>query len=179
MVDAIIDFTRHSSSILIQQSGIVLPVLVKWANGSVDMVIESNGSGLRVSSIARRPVNCSFVKTPLGLVKQANALFKQFYGDTPDAPVLHVKSYGLRGANEHGREYRIQDLTRIYELLKDLSHLMGGEFPVKCIVYYQPKEVCFLNIHFQEVDPPAGIDTSGDIKDFRESMVDNGFKFIR
>lgn len=122
------------------------------------------------------------VKTPLGLVKQANVYFKQIYRNSPDTPVLHVKSfrfYADRTSYPHNvRDYEIQDLTRIQDIFDLIAgnSSSGIQVPTSCTVLNG--HVHFYNIYGNPVNPPAGVGAIHGEQAFRNSMIANGFKLI-
>ena len=171
---------------------VVIPVSIETATGSVEMQIEYNAEtqGMRVMGVqGMGSANVGgLVQTPLGLVKQANAYFKQIYGDTPDTPVLHIKSFRFYADRTsypfNVRDYEVQDLTRlqdIFDLIVSNGQIVGNfsagnQVPTSCTVLNG--RVHFYNIYGNPVNPPAGVDAIHGEQAFRDSMIANGFKLI-
>lgn len=196
MADVIMTF-RHSDDVQVRPSKVLMRVGIVGAGNGMTMHIEYNtrARGMRVAQVFGNPVDTNYVKTPKGLVAQANALFKKIYGDSKDTPVLHIKSFRLYGDgtgayHDPYRDYQIQDLTRISELfgylLKNgippvgVTHQdgtpVGGWFPAICMVL--GSDVYFYNILYNPVNTPDGVDISHGDEQFRKSMIAHGFHLI-
>lgn len=191
MADAIMTFWNSIPSGVL--SHIVIPVGIEDSAGSMKMQIEYNAEtqGMHVMGVpGMGSANVGgFVQTPLGLVKQVNAYFKKVSGNSPDTPVLHVKSFRLYNDRtsypNKVKDYEVQDLTRIQELFKTLTGKnasavsntpSGGQFPISCTVLNN--DVYFYNIHGNPMNPIADVDVSHGENAFRGSMIANGFKLI-
>lgn len=185
MADAIMTFYR-SSAVGIPPH-VVIPVGIEGATlDNIEMQIDydTNTGGMCVLGIPGKGYFNArgLVKTPTGLVKQANACFKQIYGNTPDTPVLHVKSfrfYADRTSYPHNvRDYEVQDLTRVQDIFDLIvSNAPAGiQVPTSCTVLNG--RVHFYNIYGNPVNPPAGVNAIHGEKAFRNSMIANGFKLI-
>lgn len=187
MADAIMTFWNPYP--VGQAPNVVINVGIEGANvGTTDKIImpidyNIETRGMHILGIRRKmPCTGGFVKTPIGLVKQANAYFKQIYGNTPDTPVLHVKSFRLYADRtlcpSVVKDYEIQDLTRIQDIF-DLvvgNSSSGAEVPTSCTVLNG--RVHFYNIYGNPVNPPAGVNAIHGEQAFRNSMIANGFKLI-
>lgn len=197
MADVIMMF-RYLNDVQVYPSKVLMRVGIVGAGNDRTMHIEYNtlARGMRVAQIFGNPVDTNYVKTPKGLVAQANACFKKIYGDNKDTPVLHIKSFwlcddGTGAFHDPYREYQIQDLTRISELFGYLlkngipqvgtTHRdgtpVGGRFPAICMVL--GGDVYFYNILANPVNPPDDVDISHGDEKFRKSMIAHGFKLIR
>lgn len=185
MTDAIMTFWE--SRPIGELPHVVIPVGIETATGSMEMQIEYNAEtqGMRVMGVCGMgSANVGgLVQTPLGLVKQVNAYFKQVYGGGPNTPVLHVKSFRLfNDRTSYPRkikDYEVQDLTRIVDLFNTLtgkSTPSGGQFPINCTVWND--DVYFYDIHGNPMSPIAGVNISNGENAFRGSMIANGFKLI-
>lgn len=185
MTDAIMTFWKSRS--IGELPHVVIPVSIETATGSVEMQIEYNAEtqGMRVMGVCGMgSANVGgLVQTPLGLVKQVNAYFKQVYGGSPNTPVLHVKSFRLYNDRtsypDKVKDYEVQDLTRIVNLFNTLtgkSTPSGGQFPISCTVLND--DVYFYDIHGNPVSPIAGVNISHGENAFRGSMIANGFNLI-
>lgn len=155
------------------------------ATDKIIMPIEYNTEtrGMHVLGIRKKmPCTGGLVKTPVGLVKQANAYFKQIYGNTPSTPVLHVKSFRFYADRTSYpsvvKDYEIQDLTRLQDIFDLLvgNASSGAEVPTSCTVLNG--RVHFYNIYGNPVNPPAGVNAIHGEQAFRNSMIANGFKLI-
>lgn len=165
---------------------VVILVGIETATGSVEMQIEYNAEtqGMRVMGVqGMGSANVGgLVQTPLGLVKQVNAYFKQVYGGSPNTPVLHVKSFRLYNDRtcypNKVKDYEIQDLTGIQGLFKALTSgsPSGSQFPAFCTVVNDNAH--FYNVYGKEVNPLAGVNVSHGENAFCGSMIANGFKLI-
>lgn len=182
MADAIMTFWNPTPSGVLPH--VVIPVGIEDAVGSMKMQIEYNveTQGMRVMGVpGMGSANVDgFVQTPLGLVKQVNAYFKQVCGGSSDSPVLHVKSFRLWNDRtsypNKVKDYEVQDLTRIQELFNNLLGGRSSQFPISCTVLND--DVYFYNIHGNPANPIAGVDISHGENAFRGSMIANGFKLI-
>lgn len=184
MTDAIMTFWNPRSVGILPH--VVIPVGIETATGSVEMQIEYNAEtqGMRVMGVpGMGSANVGgLVQTPLGLVKQVNAYFKQVYGDSPDTPVLHVKSFRLYSDRtcypNKVKDYEIQDLTGIQGLFRALTSEppSGSQFPAFCTVVNDNAH--FYNVYGKEVNPLAGVDISHGENAFSGSMIANGFNLI-
>lgn len=187
MADAIMTFWNPFPVGMV--SNVVIQVGIEVATvGTTDkitMPIDYNTEtrGMHVLGIRRKmPCTGGLVKTPTGLVKQANAYFKQIYGNTPDTPVLHVKSFRFYADRtlypSVVKDYEIQDLTRIQDIFDLLvgNASSGEEVPTSCTVLNG--HVHFYNIYGNPVNPPAGVNAIHGEQAFRNSMIANGFKLI-
>lgn len=184
MADAIMTFWK--SRPIGELPHVVIPVSIETATGSVEMQIEYNAEtqGMRVMGVqGMGSANVGgLVQTPLGLVKQANAYFKQIYGGTPSTPVLHVKSFRFYADRTSYpsvvKDYEIQDLTRLQDIFDLLvgNASSGAEVPTSCTVLNG--RVHFYNIYGNPVNPPAGVNAIHGEQAFRNSMIANGFKLI-
>lgn len=156
---------------------------------SLPIAYNTDTRGMYVLGIRKKmPCTGGLVKTPIGLVKQANDYFKQIYGNTPNTPVLHVKSfrfYADRTSYPHNvKDYEIQDLTRIQDIFDSIvsngqiaGHAPAGiQVPISCTVLNG--RVHFYNIYGNPVNPPAGVNSIHGEQAFRNSMIANGFKLI-
>lgn len=166
---------------------VVIPVGIETATGSVEMQIEYNAEmqGMRVMGVqGMGSANVGgLVQTPLGLVKQVNAYFKQVYGGSPNTPVLHVKSFRLYNDRtcypNKVKDYEVQDLTRIVDLFNTLTGKnasAGGQFPISCTVVND--DVYFYDFRGHPMSPIAGVNVSHGENAFCGSMIANGFKLI-
>lgn len=184
MADAIMTFWK--SRPIGELPHVVIPVSIETATGSVEMQIEYNAEtqGMRVMGVlGMGSANVGgLVQTPLGLIKQANAYFKQIYGNTPSTPVLHVKSFRFYADRTSYpsvvKDYEIQDLTRLQDIFDLLvgNASSGAEVPTSCTVLNG--RVHFYNIYGNPVNPPAGVNAIHGEQAFRNSMIANGFKLI-
>ena len=185
MADAIMTFWKSRS--IGELPHVVIPVDIETATGSVEMQIEYNAEtrGMRVMGVqGMGSANVGgLVQTPLGLVKQVNAYFKQVYGGSTNTPVLHVKSFRLYSDRtsypDKVKDYEVQDLTRIQELFNTLTGKnasAGGQFPISCTVLND--DVYFYNIYGNPVSPIAGVNISNGENAFCGSMIANGFNLI-
>lgn len=190
MADAIMTFYR-SSAVGIPPHVVIYVGIEGATIDNITMAIEydMDTGGMCVQGI---PGNYSsaggLVKTPLGLVKQANTYFKHIYNNSPDTPVLHVKSfrfYADRTSYPHNvRDYEIQDLTRLQDIFDLIvsngqtpGHASAGiQVPTSCTVLNG--HVHFYNICGNPANPPAGVVAIHGEQAFRNSMIANGFKLI-
>lgn len=196
MSDVIMTF-KYLNEVQVRPSKVLMRVGIVGAGNDMTMHLDYNAQkGIRIAEVFGNPVETNYVKTPKGLVAQANALFKKIYGDSKDTPVLHIKSFwlcddGTGAFHDPYREYQIQDLTRISELFGYLLQYgvppvgtvhpdgtpVGGWFPTSCMELNS--EVYFYNILTNQVNPPDGVDVHHGDSAFRKSMTANGFKLIR
>ena len=150
---------------------------------------DMNTRGMHILGIrGKMPCLGGLVKTPIGLVKQANTYFKQIYNNSPDTPVLHVKSFRFYADRtsypNNVKDYEIQDLTRIQDIFDlivgngqtDGHAPVGIQVPTSCTVL--DGHAHFYNIYGNPVNPPAGVNVSHGEQAFRKSMIANGFKLI-
>lgn len=184
MADVIMTFYR-SSAVGIPPHVVIYVGIEGATVDNITMAIEydMNTGGMCVQGI---PGNYSsaggLVKTPIGLVKQANAYFKKIYNNSPDTPVLHIKSfqfYADRTSYQHNvRDYKIQDLTRVQDIFDLIASNApaGIQVPTSCTVLNG--RVHFYNIYGNPVNPPAGVNAIHGEQAFRNSMIANGFKLI-
>lgn len=186
MVSVIMTFRDTPSTTRVFPS-IVIPVGVCGITNNISMQIEYVPSkGMRVAGVFGNGGADGFVETPLGLVRQANACFKKIYGDSHNTPVLHLKSFRVRNDNVRAyhdpvKEYDIQDLSRLPELLGYYANMggadtVGSAVPVSCMVLNS--DVCFYNICANRVNSPVGLDVSHGDEAFRKSMIARGFHLI-
>lgn len=185
MADAIMTFW-NSSAVGIPPHVVIYVGIEGATVDNITMAIEydMDTGGMCVQGIPGNKGSNAFnpVKTPLGLVKQVNAYFKQIYRNSPDIPVLHVKSfqfYADRTSYLHNvRDYKVQDLTRIQDIFDLLvgNASSGAEVPTSCTVLNG--HVHFYNIYGNPVNPPAGVGAIHGEQAFRNSMIANGFKLI-
>ena len=193
MTDAIMTFGNPFP--VGQAPNVVIHVGIEGATvGATDKIImpidyNTETRGMHVLGIRKKmPCTGGFVKTPVGLVKQANAYFKQIYGDTPDTPVLHIKSFRFYADRTsypfNVRDYEVQDLTRlqdIFDLIVSNGQIVGNfsagnQVPTSCTVLRS--HVYFYNVYGYPANSPAGVDVSHGEQAFRDSMIANGFKLI-
>lgn len=182
MADAIMTFWNSIPCGVLPH--IVIPVGIEDSAGCMKMQIEYNAEtqGMHVMGVpGMGSANVGgLVQTPLGLVKQVNSYFKQVYGNSPDTPVLHVKSFRLYNDRtsypNKVKDYEVQDLTRIQELFNNLLGGRSSQFPISCTVLND--DVYFYNIHGNPMNPIADVDVSHGENAFRGSMIANGFKLI-
>ena len=191
MADAIMTFYR-SSAVGIPPHVVIYVGIEGATIDNITMAIEydMDTGGMCVQGIPGNKGSNAFnpVKTPLGLVKQVNAYFKQIYNNSPDTPVLHVKSfrfYANRTSYPHNvKDYEIQDLTRIQDIFDLLvsngqtaGHAPAGiSVPTSCTVLNS--NVYFYNVCGNPVNSPSGVDVSHGEQAFRNSMIANVFKLI-
>lgn len=185
MADAIMTFW-NSSAVGIPPHVVIYVGIEGATVDNITMAIEydMDTGGMCVQGIPGNKGSNAFnpVKTPLGLVKQVNAYFKQIYRNSPDTPVLHVKSfrfYADRTSYPHNvRDYEIQDLTRIQDIFDLIAgnSSSGIQVPTSCTVLNG--HVHFYNIYGNPVNPPAGVGAIHGEQAFRNSMIANGFKLI-
>lgn len=191
MADVIMTFwnTQQATGIL---PHVIIPVRVEGSIGKIDMLIEydTKTRGMAIQRIGGKNVANNLVKTPLGLVKQANASFKQVYGSGPDTPVLHLKSFRMYSDQNllpyRVREYEVQDLTRIQDLFDYVTSVChqtiignaaaGKSVPTNCAV--AGNNVRFYNIFNNPVNPLSGMWNHHGDTAFRKSMINNGFTLI-
>lgn len=184
MADAIMTFWNPSATGMLPSK--VIHVGIETTTGSVEMQIEydTRTQGMGVLGIPSSGITNAggLVKTPLGLVKQVNACLKKAYGDSPDTPVLHVKSFRLYNDRtcypNKVKDYEIQDLTGIQELFRALTSepTSGSQFPAFCTVVNDNAH--FYNVYGKEVNPLAGVNISHGDNAFCGSMIANGFHLI-
>lgn len=185
MADAIMTFWNPRSAGVLPH--VVIPVGIETATGSMKMQIEYNAEtqGMRVMGVpGMGSANVGgLVQTPLGLVKQVNAYFKQVYGGSTNTPVLHVKSFRLYNDRtsypNKVKDYEVQDLTRIVDLFNTMTGKnvsAGGQFPISCTVLND--DVYFYDIYGHPMSPIAGVNISHGENAFRGSMLANGFRLI-
>lgn len=193
MADAIMTFWNPYP--VGEAPNVVIHVGIEGATvGDTDKIIlpidyNTETRGMHVLGIRKKmPCTGGLVKTPTGLVKQANAYFKQIYGNTPDTPVLHVKSFRFYADRTsypfNVRDYEVQDLTRIQDIFDLIvsngqivgNYSAGNQVPTSCTVLNG--RVHFYNIYGNPVNPPAGVNAIHGEKAFRNSMIADGFKLI-
>lgn len=184
MADAIMTFWNPSATGMLPSK--VIHVGIETTTGSVEMQIEydTRTQGMGVLGIPSLGITNAggLVKTPLGLVKQVNACLKKAYGNSPNTPVLHVKSFRLYNDRtcypNKVKDYEIQDLTGIQGLFKALTSgsPSGSQFPAFCTVVNDNAH--FYNVYGKEVNPLAGVNVSHGENAFCGSMIANGFKLI-
>lgn len=188
MADAIMTFWNPFP--VGQAPNVVIHVGIEGATvGATDKIImpidyNTETRGMHILGIRKKmPCLGGLVKTPIGLVKQANAYFKQIYGNTPDTPVLHVKSFRLYADRtlypSVVKDYEIQDLTRMQDIFDMIvgNSSTGAEVPTSCTVLNN-NDLYFYNIYGNPVNSPAGVNVSQGEQAFRNSMIANGFKLI-
>lgn len=191
MADVIMTFwdTQQATGIL---PHVIIPVRVEGNIGKIDMKIEydTDTRGMAIHRIGGKIVTNNLVKTPLGLVKQANASFKKVYGSGPDTPVLHLKSFRMYSDQDsfpyRVRSYEVQDITRIQDLFDFVTSVChqtiignaaaGKSVPSNCSV--AGNNVCFYNIFNNQVNPLSGVWNHNGDTAFRRSMINNGFTLI-
>lgn len=183
MADVIMTF-RYLNEVQVRPSKVLMRVGIIGAGNNMTMHIDYNPQkGIRIAEVFGNPVETNYVKTAKGLVKQVNAYFKQVCGDSPDTPVLHVKSFGLYNDRTSYprkiKDYEVQDLTRIVDLFNTLTGKnasAGGQFPISCTVVND--DVYFYDFRGHPMNPLAGVDVSHGENAFCGSMIANGFKLV-
>lgn len=191
MTDVIMTFWKAQQAVGILPNVVIYVAVEAGTIGEIKMGIEydTKTRGMAIQSIGGNSVTNNIVKTPLALVKQANASFKQVYRNSPNIPVLHLKSFRMYSDQNlypyRVREYEIQDLTRIQDLFDYVTSMSmgavcnasaGKSVPTNCAV--AGNQVRFYNIYNNPVNPLSGVYNHHGDAAFRKSMIANGFKLI-